>query len=120
MIPLKHIEDDEDDELDQELDAKESEEAEVPQEINFHNTLAVLLSPYQPALNELEADELWSTMQIISSLEKHYGICQGDPDIAAISGPKLVDALLALGYKACNSGGTELSWMVKNKSTRGY
>jgi hypothetical protein len=112
--------DEEDEDFDENIGEKESDPEEIPQEINFHNTLSVLLSPYEPAVNELEADELWSTMQIISSLEKHYGICQGDPDIAAISGPKLVDALLALGYKVCNSGGTELSWMVKNKSTRGY
>jgi hypothetical protein len=114
---MKHkdyIDEDEED-IDSDIDPKDPEQEQIPQEINFHNTLAVLLAPYEPALNELETDELWSTMQIISSLEKHYGICQGDPDISAISGPKLVDALLDLGYKVCNSGGTELSWMVKKK-----
>jgi hypothetical protein len=116
MIGKDYIDEEEQD-PDDNIEEKEPGEEEIPQQINFNNTLAVLLSPYEPALNELESDELLSTMQIMSSLERHYGICQGDPDISAISGPKLVDALLDLGYKVCNSGGTELSWMVKKKIT---
>jgi hypothetical protein len=70
-----------------------------------------------PAANELEADELLSTMEIISSLERHYGICQGDPDNVAISGKALVNSLLKLGYRVCNTGSLQLNWMMKKKSS---
>jgi hypothetical protein len=81
----------------------------------FHESLAKLLMPYQPANTEKEADYTFTTNELIQALEMHYAVPQGDADLAVISGTDLVNELYKFGYKAVNTGGLQLEWLMKKK-----
>jgi hypothetical protein len=80
------------------------------------DALETLLAPYVPADDPLEADKLFSTNDIISALEMHYGVPQGSTDyITLAAGPKIVEILTTKGFKYANTGGLSLQWMFRKK-----
>lgn len=78
-------------------------------------SLDSLLAPYDPVKNERDSDVQWSTNEIISALEMHYGYSQGDGDENVIDGKELVEALTEKGFFAVNTGGLNLQWLMKKK-----
>ena len=88
---------------------------EYPEELAFYDTLRKLLAPYEPATDMKEADKLFTTNEIISALELHYGIPQGDPERGGIDGGKLVEWMTKLGYTCGNIGDLQLQWLLKKK-----
>lgn len=81
------------------------------------DAVETLLLPYEPALTPLEADKLFSTNDIISALEMHYGVPQGSADYITLSaGPKIVSILSEKGYKYANTGSLSLQWMFRKKN----
>lgn len=82
---------------------------------DFIHSLNDLLDPYEPVFTERESDIQWTTNEIIQSIEMHYGMPQGDAEKIGIDGKKLVDELTRLGFKASNTGGLQLQWLMRKK-----
>ncbi len=88
----------------------------TPEQIDFYASIRDLLEPYEPANTLKESTDQFSTAEIMSALERHYGVPQGDPDHTAIDGKAIVDYLKENGWKCLNTGGLQLEWiMVKKK-----
>lgn len=82
----------------------------------INDCIDILLMPYVPAANEDEATKLFTTNEIISAIERHYGVPQGDPSFnTPDAGLKVVNKLKGLGYSYTNRGNMELEWMMKKK-----
>jgi hypothetical protein len=85
------------------------------QEIDLYLAVRKLLSPYTPAATEKEADKYFTTQEIISAIEQHYGISQSDPEAQLINGVELVNVLEELNYRSANISGLEMQWLMKRK-----
>ena len=72
-----------------------------------HQSLLVFLQPYQPAYNEIEATEIFSTLEIMASLEQHHG------GLPLINSLELVSILRRLGFKDINLDGRQIVWLFK-------
>lgn len=86
-----------------------------PPAIEFYESLLKLLAPYQPAENESESDKQFTTTDIVHAVELHFNIPQGDPEARGIDSGKLVGYLESMGYKAVNTGGLTLQWLMKKR-----
>ena len=83
--------------------------------LDFTHALDAMLELYQPANFAGEADKHFTTPEIIQAIETHYGIPQGDPELSLVNGYWLVEELSRRGYKYVNTGGLQLSWILKKK-----
>lgn len=87
-------------------------------DLPWYETLLVILEPYQPATSEADADERFSSTEIIQSIEQHHGVPQGPigKEIhIMVSWEDFVAVMRRLGYRETNSGGVQLQWLLKKK-----
>ncbi len=87
-------------------------------DLPWFETLRTVLEPYQPAENVAEADQHFSSSEIIQSIERHHGVPQGPAgkDIALWVAPAdFVRAMKHLGFQEQNTGGLQLQWLMKKK-----
>jgi hypothetical protein len=95
---------------DGDLDAQDPEKGDL----DFQDTLRSFLSPYQAVANKNEADKFFTTAELVTKLQIHYGLSTSDPEERTIYGPDLVTEMHALGFTSANIGG-QLFWIMKKK-----
>ena len=97
--------------------ATQNEETPV-KDLPYYNTLREALLPYQPAKDKSDATEFFSSAEIIASIEQHHGVPQGPvgKEIERWIMPgDFVRAMEQLGFRAINTGGLQLTWLMKKK-----
>lgn len=82
-------------------------------DIDFSDTLRKFLSPYLPVART-EADKFFTTSEIVSKIEQHYGLSTSNPKQNNIYGPDVVVEMHALGFREENVGG-QMQWIMKKK-----
>jgi hypothetical protein len=82
----------------------------------WYDALRRLLSSYEPAAERSEATDFFTTNEIVSAIEEHYGILKGISDAGPwVDGQQLLDEMQALGFRAENTGGLQMQWLLKRK-----
>lgn len=98
------------------MEDKGPEEIDL-QEIGMHDAIDILLSPYEPAYDEKDADTHFTTAEIIGAVERHYGVPQGSTDFhTGNAGLKVVQKLQQMGFKFINTGGLKLQWIMRRRN----
>lgn len=87
-----------------------------PEELGYFDSLRIMMAPYEPVDKEGDSDKQFSTAEIISALEQHYGIPQGNTDFSLITGDKIVEFMTKLEFICINCGVLELKWIMKRKT----
>jgi hypothetical protein len=83
----------------------------------IEEAVEILLAPYLPCSDYKDCDKKFSTNEIISALEIHYGVPQGNLDFhTPDAGLRVIAKLKMLGYQYINAGELNLMWMFKRKS----
>jgi hypothetical protein len=88
-------------------------------EQEWYDTLRTILEPYMPATGEQDAEERFSSAELISSIEQHHGVPQGlvGKDIRELfEKGDFVTAMHRLGFRETNAGGVQLQWLMKKKT----
>jgi len=88
------------------------------QDLAWYETLRIILENYQPATSDADADERFSSTEIIKSIEEHHGVPQGvvGKEIhILVSWEEFVAVMRRLGYREVNTGGVQLHWLLKKK-----
>lgn len=100
----------------------EGEFEDVPEDpkdaLPWREALHQLLAPYQPARSQADADTWYTTPDIISQLEQHFGVPGSDPMYQSsrpFEGAEVVQELEAMGYRAVNISGMGLHWLLARK-----
>jgi hypothetical protein len=84
----------------------------------WFETLRIMMEQYTQA-TEKDAEQTFSTAEIINSIEQHHGIPQGlvGKKIFQLMAPDdFVKAMHRLGFNETSAGGLELHWLVKKKA----
>ena len=93
-------------------DEEDSDDIDLP----IEDAVKKLLAPYIPVEDPKDADVYFTTKEIITALEEHYGVPQGDNSFITLdAGQRVMDKLVSLGYSYINTGGLTLQWIMKKK-----
>jgi hypothetical protein len=88
-------------------------------DLPYYQTLRTILEPYMPVDDEKNADKTFTSAEIIKSIEEHHGVPQGPVakgDVEKYVYPDdFTRAMTYCGFKAVNSGGLGLVWLMKKK-----
>jgi hypothetical protein len=87
-------------------------------DLPYYETLRTVLEPYTPAADEASADRTFTSTEIIKAIEEHHGVPQGlqkGEAQAWVQPEDFVRAMQYQGYRAVNTGGMQLEWLLKNK-----
>lgn len=87
-------------------------------ELPYYDTLRTVLEPFTAVSSEADADRTFLSAEIIKAIEEHHGVPQGAQQGKAVDWVKpedFVRAMTYLGFKAVNTGGLGLQWLMKNK-----
>jgi hypothetical protein len=104
------------DDLDQE---PPEEKKPIPvKDLEWYETIRVLLEPYSPAFSEKESTIAYTSAELIQAIEEHHGIPQG-PVCKTIhiyvQESDFLRAMKYLGFRQTNTGGLQLQWLMKPK-----
>jgi hypothetical protein len=88
-------------------------------ELPYYETLREILEPYRAVNSEDQADKLFTSAEIIRAIEEHHGVPQGPMGKCGIKEWVMPDdfarAMKHLGFRAVNTGGLQLQWLLKRK-----
>jgi hypothetical protein len=89
-------------------------------DLPYYDTLRTILEPYKPADDEKSADKTFTSAEIIKAIEEHHGVPQGPVakgDVEKYVYPDdFTRAMTYCGFKAANSGGLGLVWLMRKKA----